>query len=239
MKSVCHSKYCAYHCHWHMKEVYLTNSGSHHLCIPESTELSNTYLTFSVPSVPQSVPQHVPWTSFRLDHLNLHTRFSRGDEGRTHPERLVGFLPCHQHESAIALVVEYDACNVVIHSSINKQSAVELDTGEYIFPNQHSWVRILHLHNLCALCACACGKEGGRGKEGREGGEGERRSIWNWTAAAEWFWTELTDKNNVGLSRFVDQLEQDVPCHQGFLATYDISRHAVRYSFLYTCIHVG
>ena len=97
-----------------VKEVHLQLNPVPIVCTFQSLQLPTTHLFSCGPSVPQGIPQHGPWTSPRLDHLNLHASFSLSDEGRPLPVRLVGLLPCHQHEFAIALVVEYNACIVII-----------------------------------------------------------------------------------------------------------------------------
>lgn len=82
--------------------------------------------------VPQSVPQHLPRSGFRVHGLDLYPRLGdRPERGRL-PVRLRALFPHHRVELVVVLVAEHKAHVVVVDVGVHEERALEVDAAKRI-----------------------------------------------------------------------------------------------------------
>ena len=85
-----------------------------------------SYLSCSIPCVPQGIPEVFSWASGGVDHLNGQARVARGGGGVMLPWLLLNWLPHGGLEPGTGLVTKHESGVVVIPLCVDKESPAEV-----------------------------------------------------------------------------------------------------------------
>jgi hypothetical protein len=109
------------------------------------------YLICGVASVPQRISHELARSSFAVDKFDLNSRLSVCDEGLLVPVLLSVSFPSDSVEALVALVTENESYVVVVNLCVHKQGSLEINVGERIVSDRHSWIAVENLHHLSAF----------------------------------------------------------------------------------------
>lgn len=85
-----------------------------------------SYLSCSIPCVPQGIPEVFSWASGGVDHFNGQARVALGFGGFIWPVRLRDLLPHDDIEPGTGLVTKHESGVVVIPLCVDEESPAEV-----------------------------------------------------------------------------------------------------------------